>query len=289
MDSATPQDDSTETDTKEADTKEAEGRNEKRQQDIERRTNPQALILHEAIRQEGDDELERPVTSLLWSGLAAGLSMGFSLAGEGLLKVHLPQAEWTPLISSLGYTFGFLIVILGRQQLFTENTLTVILPLLSRPSAAILGRVARLWAVVFAANIVGTIIFAALAALTEIFTAEARDAFAEIGRQAVGHGAWTTLLRGIFAGWVIALLVWITPAVGSARFLVIVALSYLISLAKFSHVIAGSVDAAYTVLRGDIGWSDYALGFLLPTLAGNVIGGVGLVALINHAQVRHET
>ncbi|WP_448192579.1 formate/nitrite transporter family protein [Azospirillum sp. sgz301742] len=257
-------------------------------EEIEERSNPPALILHEAIRLEGDQELERPPSSLLWSGLAAGLSMGFSMVGEALLTTHLPDAPWRPLLASFGYSFGFLIVILGRQQLFTENTLTVILPLLHRWSSRTLMRVVRLWTLVFAANIAGTLAFAALAAATPAFTPELRAAFAEMGHSTQAAGAGATVLHGILAGWIIALLVWITPSVGQARFFVIVALTWLIALGKFAHVIAGSVEVSFAAMEGVAGWGDYAFGFLLPALVGNVLGGVGLVALINHAQVRQD-
>jgi formate/nitrite transporter FocA (FNT family) len=93
---------------------------------VEERTALRAAVIHEAIREQGETELARPVVALAWSGLAAGLSMGFSMISEGLLESYLPAASWRPLISKLGYTVGFLVVILGRQQLFTENTLTVI-------------------------------------------------------------------------------------------------------------------------------------------------------------------
>ena len=89
-----------------------------------------ANVVYETIRREGEEELRRAVSALAWSGLAAGLSMGFSFIAEGLLVAHLPDSPWRPLLSKAGYCIGFLIVILGRQQLFTENTLTVILPLL---------------------------------------------------------------------------------------------------------------------------------------------------------------
>src|SRR5919205_4524491 len=91
-----------------------------------------AQVVHEVIRQQGEDELRRTSSGLAWSGLAAGLSMGFSLIAEGLLNVYLPDAQWKPLVTKLGYSVGFLIVIIGRQQLFTENTLTPIIPLLTR-------------------------------------------------------------------------------------------------------------------------------------------------------------
>src|SRR5579862_7764597 len=91
-----------------------------------------AHVVHETIRREGREELKRSSAALAWSALAAGLSMGFSLVAEGLLAGYLPDAHWTMLVSKLGYSVGFLIVVLGRQQLFTETTLTAVLPLLSR-------------------------------------------------------------------------------------------------------------------------------------------------------------
>src|SRR5450631_757862 len=114
---------------------------------VEERVAIGANVVYETIRREGEDELQRPSAALAWSGFAAGLSMGFCLVAEGALMAHLPDAPWRPLISRLGYCVGFLIVILGRQQLFTENTLAVILPLLLRKDLVTLLRVVRLWAV----------------------------------------------------------------------------------------------------------------------------------------------
>ena len=91
---------------------------EKEIEEAERRSAVSVLVVHEAIRGEGEQELQRPVSALFWSGLAAGLSMGFSLIAEGLLRSRLPDAPWRPIVTKLGYSFGFLLVILGRQQLF---------------------------------------------------------------------------------------------------------------------------------------------------------------------------
>jgi formate/nitrite transporter FocA (FNT family) len=80
-----------------------------------------ANIVYEAIRREGEDELARPASALAWSALAAGLSMGFSFVAEALLEARLPDEPWRPLIAKFGYSVGFLIVVLGRQQLYTET------------------------------------------------------------------------------------------------------------------------------------------------------------------------
>lgn len=132
---------------------------EKEQAQVEERARPNALVVHEIIRAEGENELRRPITGLAWSALASGLAMGFSLVAEGLLRAHLPEVPWRPLVAKLGYTVGFVIVILGRQQLFTENTLAPVLPLLNKPEPKTLLRLLRLWTVVLAANLVGARFF----------------------------------------------------------------------------------------------------------------------------------
>src|SRR4051812_5566121 len=112
-------------------------KDQREQDEIEERKSPPGHIVYHAIHREGEHELKRSSWALGWSGLAAGLSMGFSFVTQALLRTHLPEARWTILIARLGYTVGFLIVILGRQQLFTENTLTPILPLLTSKKAKV--------------------------------------------------------------------------------------------------------------------------------------------------------
>jgi formate/nitrite transporter FocA (FNT family) len=257
---------------------------EQEQKDVEERSAPRTEVVYEAIREEGENELRRTASALAWDGLAAGLSMGFSLAAEGLLRAHLPDAAWRPLVAKLGYSVGFLIIVMGRHQLFTENTLTVILPLLRRKDAHTFARVARLWAIVLVANLVGALAFAWVAGHTEIFRAETREAFAQIGREAMEGGTWTIFLRGVYAGWLIAMMVWMLPAAESARFFVVIVMTYLVALAGLAHIVAGSVDVLYVVTTGGAPWSVY-FGWMIPALVGNIVGGTTLVAALGHAQV----
>ena len=130
------------------------------QKQVEDRQAIGANVVYETIRREGEEELHRPAAALAWSAFAAGLSMGFSFVAQGVLMAHLPDQPWRPLIAGTGYCVGFLIVILGRQQLFTENTLTVVLPLLLRKDLSTLLRMLRFWGVVLGANLLGTFLFA---------------------------------------------------------------------------------------------------------------------------------
>lgn len=252
---------------------------------VEARTTPRAVVIYEAIRREGEDELRRPSSALFWSGLAAGLSMGFSLVTEGLLRSYIPEAPWRPLIAKFGYSIGFLIVILGRQQLFTENTLTPILPLLRLPSRNTLLHVLRLWGIVLAANLIGALIFAFVVGRSGIFDAHVRSTFSAIGLEVMQADFLTVFLRAIFAGWLIALMVWLLPLAGTSRIWVIVILTYVIGIGRFSHIVAGSVETLFVVVTGEATWSEFFVRFMLPTLLGNILGGISLVAALNHGQV----
>lgn len=264
-------------------TKKAED-NETREE-AEERTAPTGAVVYAAIYSEGESELERSTSALAWSGIAAGLSMAFSFITSALLHADLPAKPWRHLIVALGYPVGFVIVILGRQQLFTENTLTVMLPLLRKRDRRTLLNVARLWVVVLLANLAGSLIIAAVLAKTEVVAEAAFKSMGEIAAMSQ-HGSFAvTLLSGIFAGWLIALTVWLLPFAETARPWVIALITYVVGVARFSHVIAGAVEAAFLVFNGSSSWSQFAFGFFLPALLGNILGGVLLVAALNHAQV----
>lgn len=264
---------------------EAKTPEEREDVEAEERSAPSGKIIYKAILTEGEEELERPTAALFWSGLAAGLSMGFSMIGEGLLRANLPEAHWNILVTKFGYCAGFLIVVLGRQQLFTENTLTPILPLLQRRPQARITNVLRLWGTVLFANLLGALVVAFAVTHTDGFSAEATTAFREIGAIAIQPSFGGHILRGIFAGWLIALMVWVLPFAETARVWVIIILTYLVGLGEFSHVIAGAVEVFTLAAAGGAGWGEVIGGYIVPTLIGNIIGGVMLVAMLNHAQV----
>lgn len=258
---------------------------EKQREEAEERTSVSVDVVHEAIRHDGQEELNRPVSALAWSGLAAGLSMGFSFVAQALFQAHLPDTPWRPMLVRFGYPVGFLIVIIGRQQLFTENTLTAIIPLLARRSVPTLVNVAKLWSVVLAANLVGAHLFAWVVANTSMFRPNVQAAMFSLAQHAMEVTFGTALLRGIFAGWLIALVVWMLAASDNGRVAIIIILTYIVGLADLTHIVAGSVEVLFLVMNGTRSWGSVALGYLLPTLLGNIIGGVSLTAAVNHAQV----
>jgi formate-nitrite transporter family protein len=225
-------------------------------------------VVYETIRREGEEELARTASALAWSALAAGLSMGFSFVAEALLSSHLPDEPWRPLISRAGYCIGFLIVILGRQQLFTENTLTVVLPLLVRKDLSTLLRMLRLWAVVLTANLVGTFLFALCIGKIHIFDAHTQETLTSIGVAHLGAGFGTVLMRAIFAGWLIALMVWLLPGAESSRIAIIIIITYLVGISGFNHVIAGSTTMFFLIATKVITWKIYCSAIPASDVAG---------------------
>jgi formate/nitrite transporter FocA (FNT family) len=258
---------------------------EKQREEAEQRTSVSVDVVHEAIRHDGEEELNRAVSALAWSGLAAGLSMGFSFVGQALLYAYLPDKPWRPLIVNLGYSVGFLIVISGRQQLFTENTLTAIIPLLAKKTRTNFLRVGRLWSVVLAANLVGAHLFAWVVANTQIFQPDVQNAMLKLAQDAMHVTFGLAILRGIFAGWLIALMVWILAAVDGGRVAIIIILTYVVGLSHLTHIIAGAVEVLFLPMAGAASWMQVSIGYMLPTLIGNIIGGTSLTAALNHAQV----
>jgi len=255
---------------------------------VEERLRLRVPVVYEIVREEGREELARPVVSLWWSGVAAGLCISMSLVAEGLLRHGLPDAAWRPLVSDLGYCVGFLIVVLGRLQLFTENTITAVIPLLADRSWRNLVLTARLWAIVFAANIVGTFVVALAMGHGAIFPIEQAEAFLAVSRHFMAKSASEMLLHGIPAGFLIAAMVWMIPSAKGAEFWVVALMTYLIALADLSHVVAGSTEAFLLLVSGEIGVWQAVGGFLLPTFVGNVIGGTVLFTLLAYGQVKAE-
>jgi formate/nitrite transporter FocA (FNT family) len=258
---------------------------EKQKEEAEDRTSVSAVVVHETIRQDGEEELNRPISALAWSGFAAGMSMGFSLVAQALFYSYLPESHWRTLIVRLGYPLGFLIVIVGRQQLFTENTLTAIIPLLARRNLSTLALVLRLWMTVLIANMIGAHLFAWIVGNTPMFKPDIQHAMLILGKEAANVTFGAAILRGIFAGWLIAMVVWMLAAIDTGRIAVIIILTYIVGLAGLTHIVAGAVEVLFLVMVGVKSWGAIAWGYLLPTLIGNIIGGVSLTAAVNHAQV----
>jgi formate/nitrite transporter FocA (FNT family) len=243
-----------------------------------------AYVVYRAVLKESLEELDRPSIALAWSGLAAGLCMGFSLVTEGLLQSRLPDTHWRDLIGKLGYTIGFVILILSRQQLFTENTLTPIIALLKYRDGKTLYNVCRLWAILLLTNLLGGAIIAYTLQRSPAFSPDEREAFLRISSEAMQPDRMVLFTKAIFAGWLIATMVWMLPVAETGRIWVLILIPYVIGLGGLSHIIIGSIYCVYTIAAHQHTWSEYFGHFAWPVLLGNCIGGVALVAVVNYAQ-----
>ena len=247
------------------------------------------LTVYSIILREGEDELRRPKISLWWSGVAAGVGISTSVLVEGIIRSNLGSDHpYLTLIESLGYSFGFVLVILCRLQLFTENTITVVLPVLADPTRNRFFCAARLWGIVLAANLCGTFLTAAISVHGGILPAESLAAIMEISRHLAELTPVETFLRGIPSGFFIAAMVWMLPSAKRSEVLVIVMFTWLIAAGDFTHVIAGSNEIFTLVLSGEMNIFTALNYDIFPVLLGNILGGTGLFAMLAYGQVHEE-
>ena len=247
-----------------------------------------AAAIHEEIRQDGEKELERDGMALLWSAVAAGLSMSASLMAKGIFHVHLAEVPGGFLLENLGYTFGFVIVIMARQQLFTENTVTAVLPVMHKPTGGNVLLLMRLWGVVLAGNLIGTALGALAFNHMPIFDDATRQAFTSISEKVMANPPREMFANAVISGWIIATMVWMFPYAGAAKIVVIVMMTWLVALGDLAHIVVGSVEVLYLVFAGTLPWHEFFWPFALPTLLGNITGGTLIFALISHAQIRND-
>lgn len=247
-----------------------------------------APVLFTVISQNGEEEMRRPATSLFWSAFVAGVAIFASVIAEGALHQKLPPMPARAAIADLGYPLGFIIVILGRMQLFTEQTIVSVLPLARRPTLGGLGRLARLWGIVFGANMLGALLVATVAAKGGLASPDLTLAMREVSRGLLGDSGWETFLQGIPAGFLVAAIAWLLASTKGDHFLIIFVITYVIALGDFSHVVAGGAEAFLLAVAGDASFGWAVFDFVLPALAGNILGGTGLFALFAYAQVRRE-
>jgi formate/nitrite transporter FocA (FNT family) len=258
------------------------------EQEIKDSSRLNALKIYEILRREGEEEMNRPTTSLWWSGVAAGLSISFSLIVQGALQRYLPDAPWRPLVTGFGYTVGFLIAVMARHQLFTENTITVVLPVAAQLSLRNFGRLGRLWGVVLIANLAGTFLAALFCSHTSAIPDEVRQAMLMVSADNLGHPPLEIFFKAIAAGFLIAAMVWLLPSANTSQFHVIILMTYLIAICGFAHIVAGSFEGFMLVVNGRLDLWAMLGGFAVPALIGNIIGGTALFAVISYAQVAKE-
>src|SRR5690242_11986659 len=247
-----------------------------------------ASEIFDAAKQNAREELRRSVRTLAFSGLAGGLAMGLTGLSVASLRAILGTGTWEELVSFLIYPIGFIAVIIGRAQLFTENTLYPVVLVLDEPRKLRTNSVKmlRLWGVVFAANVVGAFLFALLAIRSAALSPDISSELVKLGVEAVNHPSAHIFWSGVIGGWLIALVAWMVTAsqwtIGQV--IMIWLLAFVVGIGKFAHCIATSGEILSAVVSGSLAASSYLHWLLFATL-GNIAGGVVIVSLLNYGQV----
>lgn len=233
---------------------------------------------------QGEGELERPTIGLLLSGLSAGLDVGFSVFLMAVMFTlvgdQFPPAVLDILLANL-YSVGFIFVIIGRSELFTEHTTLAVFPVLAR--RAKLSALIRLWILVYVSNLVGATIFAFV--VTQIGSGlgvTSPQAYQHLAQTMVQHSALMILLSGVLAGWLMGLLSWLVKAARetTSQLFIVWLVASAIGLGHLHHCIVGSVEVLSGLFAGQqISLADF-WHFLVWTTLGNAIGGVLLVSVL---------
>lgn len=234
------------------------------------------------VIEDGREELSRASPGLAFSGFAAGLTITFGVVA---MAVAATMTGGMGLTAMALYPIGFIIVILGRAQLFTENTVTPVIVALTNTREV--PNMLRMWAVVLVFNLLGTMVFAAVVVYSGLLTAEPLDIVLSEVSSKLDYGFWTVVLKGIFGGWVVALIAWLVAASQDtvSQIISIWILTFLIPLLGLAHSVAGASEVLISVFAGKTSWMQYLVGFQIPVTIGNIIGGMVLVAILNYGQV----
>jgi formate/nitrite transporter FocA (FNT family) len=253
--------------------------------EIEPKKASRQILWHEIL--EGRAVLERSVPGLFVSALSAGLDIGFSLFLMAVMKTRIEGESFSRIVAEMltanAYAVGFIFVVLGRSELFTEQTTLAVLPVLNRK--ATLAALARCWAVVYVANLIGAAAFAALAVVIGPMhgVIEPRI-FGEIALSLTTHSALALFLGAVLAGWLMGLMSWLVAAARDtvSQVVLVGIIATVIGFTNLPHVVVGSVEVLAGVFaKQGVTAADFGH-FLLWTTLGNALGGSVFVALIKY-------
>ncbi len=249
---------------------------------------PSAREIFEQVAQNARDELKRPMLALAFSGFAGGIFMGLTALGNAIVLAMLGDSAKIQVVAKMLYPLGFIVVILGRAQLFTENTLYPVALVLAEKRH--FWKTMRLWFTVLPANVLGAFAFAALATLTEAINPHVIYALAHLGAESVQRNAAGIFWSGVMGGWIIATAAWLVSGSHSitGSVMIIWMLTFVVGMGNFAHCIAGSGEVFAAVLTRQIPWSSFPAWFF-PAVMGNICGGVGMVTLLEYGQVMTGT
>jgi len=241
-------------------------------------------ILDEEI-QEAEMELERPVPCLFVAGLMGGLGIGVSLFLIGVVLALVERPLQDPMMAFLvanAHTVGFILVIMGRTDLFTEYTTLAVLPVLE--GRASVANLSRFWGLIYGANLLGVALFALITlALGPSLHVVDTPRLAEAARVLLGHAWWAVLLSAAVAGWLMGMLAWLVTSARDtiSQVFFIWLITLVIALGHLHHSVSGFALVIFAWLEGAVAGA--ALGhFVLWATIGNAVGGVVFAVLTRY-------
>jgi len=249
-------------------------------------------IMHEQI-ETGLKEYNRSDLGLFLSSLSAGLEIGFSILIIGVIHTLFQNESTTgqlAVMMALVYPIGYIFVIIGRSELFTEHTTLATLPVMN--GQATLSSLAKLWLIVYVGNLAGGYIFGGISL---VFNDEmhlvGKEFFYFVSEKMLKYSVGATLISSIMAGWLMGMLSWLLTSAQDtfSRVVMIFLVTFLISIAGLHHCIVGSIEVfmAFFGEANKITWVEFLKFQGLATL-GNIIGGVFLVAIVKYAHSRRH-
>jgi formate/nitrite transporter FocA (FNT family) len=248
-------------------------------------TRPTAREIYERVQQDAQDELERTPGALAFSAVFAGFTIGATPLAEAAALALLHGSSGAELVAALVYPLGFIAAVIGRAQLFTENTLYPVVA--SLEDRRYILPTARLWVIVWIGNLIGVVGFAAIVSQSGGIAADLVDQLRRLGADAAEASFTTIFWSGFLAGWVLALVAWLVEASDAAigQVVVVWTATVVIGLAALDHCVATTVSVVGAAFGGDI-TVGRLVAFVGTATLGNVVGGVLIVALLNYGQAR---
>lgn len=241
----------------------------------------------------GGRRLERPLVGDAITSFIGGMSVCFGavamVTAAGAMGGGLAESSPALLIGALVFPVGFVILLVGKSELFTENFLLPVTGVLEHRGT--LRQLSALWAISLSGNLIGVLIFALLVSRGEVLSAGAVGELRELAEHKVEYGLFTAFIKALFAGWLITVLTWLLLAADGMgpRLVMIWIIGTLIVLGQFNHVVISAAEIFMAMLLGaSITPGEWFTRNFVPALAGNMAGGLVFETLLQYVQARYQ-
>ncbi|HVC29840.1 MAG TPA: formate/nitrite transporter family protein [Steroidobacteraceae bacterium] len=249
---------------------------------------PETREIAQSAAVAGTRRLQRPVLGEAITGLIGGLSIGFgavAMAAVGGLVSDFAGRSAGMLAASLAFPVGFVILLIGKAELFTENFLVPVIGVFERRGTPL--NLGRVWSVSLAANLLGAFIFAWLISRHGVLSPQASSYLRRLGPEKVSNPFWTSFTKAIFAGWLMTILTWLLLACETIgqRLAIIWMTGALIIVGDFNHSVISAAESFIAInLGAQLTYGQWFLHNLIPAVLGNMVGGVLFVTALFYLQ-----